>query len=84
MTDTEPLALIDHHVHGFVLADLDRPGFEALLCEGTGPRPAGTSMFDSQLGFAVRRWCAPVLGLAPSVSGRELRRSAAPSSAARR
>jgi hypothetical protein len=24
-------------------------------------------MFDSQLGFAVRRWCAPVLGLEPSV-----------------
>ncbi len=66
MTDTEPLALIDHHVHGFVLSGLDRPGFEALLCEGTGPRPPGTSMFDSQLGFAVRRWCAPVLGLEPS------------------
>ncbi len=63
----EPLALIDHHVHGFVLGELDRAGFESLLNEGTGPSPAGTSMFDSQLGFAVRRWCAPVLGLEPSV-----------------
>jgi uncharacterized protein len=64
---TEPLALVDHHVHGVVLGDLDRAGFESLLTEGTGPLPPGTSMFDSQLGFAVRRWCAPVLGLAPSV-----------------
>jgi hypothetical protein len=66
VTATEPMPLIDHHVHGFVTGDLDRSGFESLLSEGTGPRPAGTSMFDSQLGFAVRRWCAPVLGLEPS------------------
>ena len=67
MTTAEPLALIDHHVHGAVTGALDRSGFEALLTEGPGPRPPGTSMFDSQLGFAVRRWCAPVLGLEPSV-----------------
>ena len=63
----EPLELIDHHVHGAVVGDLDRAGFESMLTEGPGPRPAGTSMFDSQLGFAVRRWCAPVLDLEPSV-----------------
>jgi len=68
VTATDPLALIDHHVHGFVVGDLDRPGFESLMTEGTEPRPPGTSMFDSQLGFAVRRWCAPVLGLEPSAS----------------
>jgi len=67
MTATEPLALIDHHVHGFVTGALDRSGIESLLSEGTGPPPPGTSVFDSQLGFAVRRWCAPVLGLAASV-----------------
>jgi hypothetical protein len=67
MTTAEPLALIDHHVHGAVTGALDRAGFEALLTEGPGPRPPGTTMFDSQLGFAVRRWCAPVLGLEPSV-----------------
>lgn len=60
-----PLALIDHHCHGVVADALDRPGFEALLTEAPGPPAAGTSMFDSQLGFAVRRWCAPVLGLEP-------------------
>jgi predicted TIM-barrel fold metal-dependent hydrolase len=59
---TEP-ALIDHHCHGAITAALDGPGVEALLTEATAPAPPGASAFDSQLGFAVRRWCAPVLGL---------------------
>jgi predicted TIM-barrel fold metal-dependent hydrolase len=62
----EQLPLIDHHVHGVVSAALDRTGVEALLTEAPGPPPPGTSMFDSQLGFAVRRWCAPLLDLEPS------------------
>jgi uncharacterized protein len=70
------LPLIDHHCHGVVAAALDGPGVEALLTEGPGPAP-GTSVFDSQLGFAVRRWCAPVLDLEPSVpAGRYLERRA--------
>jgi uncharacterized protein len=61
------LPLIDHHCHGVVTAALDGPGVESLLSEAAWPAPPGTSAFDSQLGFAVRRWCAPVLGLEPSV-----------------
>jgi predicted TIM-barrel fold metal-dependent hydrolase len=61
------LPLIDHHVHGVVAAELDAAGVESLLSEGPEPPPPGTSAFDSQLGFAVRRWCAPVLDLEPSV-----------------
>jgi uncharacterized protein len=78
MTNAEqPLALIDHHVHGAVTGTLDRQGVEALLTEGTGPAPAGTSMFDSQLGFGVRRWCAPLLDLEASAPAeRYLRRRA--------
>ncbi len=60
------LALIDHHCHGVVTVALDGPGLEALLTEAPGPPPPGTSMFDSQLGFAVRRRCAPLLDLEPS------------------
>jgi predicted TIM-barrel fold metal-dependent hydrolase len=60
--------LIDHHCHGAVTGPLDRSGFEALLTESDRPAPPGCSMFDSQLGFAVRRWCAPVLGLQPHAS----------------
>ncbi|HUJ06936.1 MAG TPA: amidohydrolase family protein [Streptosporangiaceae bacterium] len=72
-----PIALIDHHVHGVVTGDLDRSGYELLLTEAPGPPAPGTTMFDTQLGFAVRRWCAPVLGLEPSAPAEEyLRRRA--------
>jgi uncharacterized protein len=62
------LALIDHHVHGVVTADLDRAGFELLMTEASGPPAPGTTMFDSQLGYTMRRWCAPVLGLEPAAA----------------
>ncbi|HEX5189938.1 MAG TPA: amidohydrolase family protein [Streptosporangiaceae bacterium] len=61
----ESLVLIDHHVHGVLTADLDRPGFEDLISEASGPPAPGTTPFDSQLGFLIRRWCAPVLDLEP-------------------
>jgi uncharacterized protein len=60
-----PLALIDHHVHGAVLEPLDGLAFEALLTEAVTPAPPGTTNWDTPLGFAVRRWCAPVLDLEP-------------------
>lgn len=63
--DVVSLRLIDHHCHGVVKADLDVAGFENLITESSDPPPAGTSRFDSPLGLAVRRWCAPVLGLEP-------------------
>lgn len=59
------LRLVDHHVHGVTAADLDAEAFQASLSESFWPAPAGTTHLDSQLGFAVRRWCAPVLGLPP-------------------
>jgi hypothetical protein len=65
VVDVERLRLIDHHCHGVVRADLDMAGFENLITESSDPPPAGTSRFDSPLGLAVRRWCAPVLGLEP-------------------
>ena len=57
------LPLVDHHVHGATVAALDAALFEAGLSESPWPAPAGTTHLDSQLGFAVRRWCAPVLDL---------------------
>ncbi len=59
------LRLVDHHCHSVTGADLDRPAFEALLTEAHDPTAAGGSTFDTQLGLAVRRWCAPALGLPP-------------------
>ncbi|HEV2375425.1 MAG TPA: amidohydrolase family protein [Streptosporangiaceae bacterium] len=60
------LALVDHHAHPALAAEVLRPGFEALITESDRVAPAGTTQFDSQLGIALRRWCAPVLGLPPS------------------
>jgi predicted TIM-barrel fold metal-dependent hydrolase len=58
------LQLVDHHVHGALRAAVDRPTFESMITEG--PRaPSAATQFDSQVGFAIRRWCAPVLGLEP-------------------
>jgi predicted TIM-barrel fold metal-dependent hydrolase len=58
------LPLVDHHVHGALRTAVDRPTFESMISEGPKAPSAGTQ-FDSQIGFAIRRWCAPVLGLAP-------------------
>ncbi|MGW0758296.1 amidohydrolase family protein [Streptomyces sp. NPDC002814] len=55
------LPLFDHHCHGVTTAGLDREGFESLLTEG-GSWP-GVSTFDTPVGTAVRRHCAPLLDL---------------------
>jgi predicted TIM-barrel fold metal-dependent hydrolase len=56
------LPLVDHHCHGVVTRPLDRAGFEALISEGGAPAP-GLTNFDTPVGMAIRRECAPVLGL---------------------
>jgi predicted TIM-barrel fold metal-dependent hydrolase len=66
MTD-ESLALVDHHVHGAAAGPLDGPGIEWMLTEASAPAPPGTTMWDTPLGFAIRRWCAPLLDLEASV-----------------
>ncbi|MBO8185290.1 amidohydrolase family protein [Streptomyces spirodelae] len=63
--EIEQLPLVDHHVHGALRDEVDRAALEQLLTESDRPVPTWMTQFDSQLGFAVRRWCAPVLGLAP-------------------
>ncbi|GGV07975.1 amidohydrolase [Streptomyces filipinensis] len=55
------LELVDHHCHGAVAADLAAGEFASLLTEGEA-RP-GVSPFDSPVGLAVRRHCAPLLDL---------------------
>jgi len=63
----DALRLVDHHVHGAMPGDVDGAAFEAGMSESSWAAPAGTTHLDSQLGFAVRRWCAPVLDLPPHV-----------------
>ncbi|MDF3301810.1 amidohydrolase family protein [Streptomyces tropicalis] len=57
------LPLVDHHCHAVTTDDPDRVGFEALLTEGTVWPDSGISPFDSPVGVAVRRHCAPLLDL---------------------
>jgi uncharacterized protein len=63
--------LVDHHCHGLVRTDVDRDSFESMMNEAPGPSPLATSLFDSMLGLAVRRWCGPVLELEPFASADE-------------
>jgi predicted TIM-barrel fold metal-dependent hydrolase len=59
----EGLQLVDHHVHGAFKEPLDRAGFEKLITESDRRVPPWMSTFDSQLGLAIRRYCAALLGL---------------------
>ncbi len=65
----DPYPLIDHHCHGVSPADLDFAGFQALFSESYRPPPEGTTEFQKPLGLAIRRFCAPLLDLEPSISG---------------
>jgi len=65
------LLLIDHHVHGAFRAPLDPLAFERSITESDRALAPGVTPFDSQLGFAILRWCAPALGLSPHVSPEE-------------
>jgi predicted TIM-barrel fold metal-dependent hydrolase len=60
----ENVPLVDHHVHGCWLGAPDRARFENGLNEAnTEPLADFDSAFDTQLGFALRAHCAPLLGL---------------------
>lgn len=58
------LRLVDNHVHGFWTSPVSREAFENGLNEANTEALAGfDSGFDTQLGFAVRAHCAPLIGL---------------------
>lgn len=61
----DAVELIDHHCHGVVHETPPRAVFEDLMTESPWPAPPGTSGWDSQIGLAIRRRCAPVLDLSP-------------------
>lgn len=54
--------LVDAYCHGVLPGELGIAAFEARLPGAAAPR---TTLFDSPTGFAVRRWCPPLLGLEP-------------------
>lgn len=59
------LPLLDAHCHP-LLARATRPGeFERCCTEADRAAPEGVSTWDSPVGLAIRRWCAPALDLEP-------------------
>ncbi len=65
------MRLVDHHVHGALRATPDRAALEGMLTESDRPVPPWMTMFDSPLGLAIRRWCAPLLDLEPAAPADE-------------
>lgn len=61
----ETPTLVDQYCHGVLRTELGLGTFEAHLGRNAGPPAPGTTFFDTQTGFAVRRWCPPLLGLEP-------------------
>lgn len=59
------LPLLDDHCHGVLQHDLSAEQFEPLINEGGNPMPPGVSRWDTPVGLAIRRYCAPLLDLEP-------------------
>lgn len=57
------LPLVDGHCHPVLAGAIDPGGFELACTEAHLPAPPGVSYLDGQAGLAIRRWCAPALGL---------------------
>ncbi len=65
------LSLVDHHAHSVARDIPDRAALERFLTESGKPAPPGCSYFDSFLGAAVLRTCAPALDLPSSATADE-------------
>jgi len=63
LSDAAAAPLVDGHCHPVVAGPVQPPEFEWWCSESAVPARPGESTMDSSLGHAVRRWCAPVLGL---------------------
>ena len=63
MSAASDRTLLDHHCHGVMHDTFARTEFESLLTEADGPGPWHGSLFDTQVGFAIRSMCAPILDL---------------------
>lgn len=60
------VGLVDHHVHGIVRGRVDAERLADMLIESDRRSATLAAGFDTQVWHAVRRWCGPLLGLAPS------------------
>jgi predicted TIM-barrel fold metal-dependent hydrolase len=59
------LPLLDNHCHGVLQHDPSAAQLEMLINEGGNPAAPGTSHWDTPVGLALLRHCAPILDLEP-------------------
>lgn len=57
------MPLVDHHVHGLLRDPLDERDLLDALTQAEHAAADPATAFDGQVGFAIRRICAPALGL---------------------
>jgi predicted TIM-barrel fold metal-dependent hydrolase len=65
------LALVDHHVHGVVRGNPTLESFTHMITESDRTPTSLDEAMNTQVGFATRRWVAPLLDLEASVSASE-------------
>jgi uncharacterized protein len=65
------LPLVDHHVHGVVRETPSIESFSHMITESDRTPSSLEQAMNTQVGFAVRRWVAPLLDLEQSVSATE-------------
>jgi hypothetical protein len=65
------VGLVDHHVHGIARGRVDAAAFADMMIESDRRSAAEAAGYDTQVWYAARRWCAPFLGLPPSVPIRD-------------
>ena len=62
------LSLVDHHVHGVVKDNPSAESFANMITESDRTPTSVEVALNSQVGFAVRRWAAPLLGAPEHIS----------------
>ncbi len=62
------LGLVDHHVHGVVKENPSLESFTNMITESDRTPKSLDDAMNTQVGFATRRWVAPLLDLQPHAS----------------
>jgi predicted TIM-barrel fold metal-dependent hydrolase len=65
------LSLVDHHVHGVVRDNPTAEAFSNMITESDRTPKSIEVALNSQVGFAVRRWAAPLIGAPAHISADE-------------
>ena len=65
------LSLVDHHVHGVVKENPSLESFTNMITESDRTPTSLEEALNTQVGFATRKWCAPLLDLPEYASPQE-------------